>query len=123
MTSSPWYLTVLREEFSAKEGSFLLFLRGEMIWNREAFTRLTQAMLAYCKGMENEDFVPRWVAEGFWYMSFYVRGFTLHPRWKKIILQDEEYYERAYKRLDDLASWFFEGRCPSANPEKTFASM
>jgi hypothetical protein len=43
------YLTILAREFRAGEGSFLLQLRIEMYWDKDAFRRLTEAMRACCK--------------------------------------------------------------------------
>lgn len=37
---------VLRREFDAEEGSFLLRLRGDLEWDRAAFTSLERAMRA-----------------------------------------------------------------------------
>ncbi|MFD0523100.1 hypothetical protein [Paractinoplanes durhamensis] len=73
-------LTVLRREFEASEGSFLLGLRGSgLVWERAAFSRLERAMRVVCKQYEDCDDVPRWMAEGFYYVAHFVAEWTSHP--------------------------------------------
>jgi hypothetical protein len=151
------YLTILAREFRAGEGSFLLRLRNEMDWDKDAFRRLTEAMRACCRDYQhsheqheqfrkeqeqlteeqmadeqfadeyyphhngNDTMLPRWLADGFWYLSTFVRGHTSHPAWEKIVAQEPEYFSHAYERLDDLASWFFSGECPWIDEEKGWA--
>src|SRR6185312_7056217 len=118
-----WY-SILQHEFNANEGSFLLQLRCDLVWDRAAFTRLTGAMLDCCKVYDTtkdppttafpgspyyDRTVPRWLAEGFWYASTFIRGHTSHPAWREKIASDLDYYDKAYERLDDLAYWFFFG--------------
>ncbi len=130
------YYTVLEHEFLADDGSFLLQLRCNLTWDKAAFTRLTDAMLACCKAYDARDQrptlmdsaydktrLPRWLAEGFWYLSFFVRDWTTHPSWKETTAPEQDYYDRAYERLYMLAAWFFTGHCPSIDPDKGFASM
>lgn len=128
------YLSVLRREFSAEEGSFLLELRGN-VWDKAAFTRLTEAMLECCRAYDrtqpptlfghvyDTETVPRWLAEGFWYVDTFVRGHTSHPAWDDKKRREPDYYEAAYERLFDLADWFFTGQCPSLDPNRTFTPM
>jgi len=44
------YLEVLKNEFEAEEGSFLINLRG-MDWNKNAFIRLVTAMETCCENI------------------------------------------------------------------------
>jgi hypothetical protein len=132
-----WY-SILQREFNAKEGSFLLQLRCDLVWDRTAFTRLTGAMLDCCKAYDTANdppttaypgsqyydrTVPRWLAEGFWYVASFVRGHTSHPAWREKIALDPDYYDSAYERLDLLADWFFSGQCPFRDPDEGFAPM
>jgi hypothetical protein len=130
------YLTVLAYEFSEGEGSFSSQLRLMLHWDRIAFTRLTEAMLACCQAYDDQGklaghsnvadddtLVPRWLAEGFWYTSSFVRDWTTHPAWAEKTRADQDYYDRAYERLDMLAYWFFTGASPSSDTAKTFAPM
>lgn len=100
----------LRAEFDAHEGSFLLALRCDMRWDAAAFERATAAMLTYVREHEAGDTIPRWIAEGFWYMDRFVRGWSTHLSFPRE--HSEEYYEAAFVRLYDLAYWLFMGESP-----------
>jgi hypothetical protein len=63
-----------------------------------------------CKANENSDILERWLAEGFWYLQIFVREHTMHPDFQRIYPQ--QYNEKAFQRLDDLAYWFFMGESP-----------
>ena len=102
-------LVVLRKEFEAGEGSFLLGLRGARLeWDRQAFSRLERAMRAACERLQDQEQLDRWTAEGFFYVPRFVRDRTGHPHFPRP--QPEQYYEDCVQRLDDLADWFFHGR-------------
>jgi len=130
------YSSVLAHEFSAGDGSFLLQLRTAMMWNKAAFTRLTEAMLACCWAHDarerraervgvGADTTPllRWLADGFWYVSWFVRDWTTHPAWAERTAPEQRYYDAAYERLFMLAAWFFDGDCPYTDPAQGFAPM
>ncbi len=128
------YLAILRYEFSAQEGSFLLQLRCDMHWDKTAFDRVTQAMRRCCQHYQKapapsqeqdlpaeEMLLPRWLAEGFWYMATFVRGHTSHPAWEQTIAAEPAYFKKAYHRLEMLAAWFFDGECPWRNEAQGWA--
>jgi hypothetical protein len=104
------YLQILRDEFDAEEGSFLIQMRSELRWDKVAFTRLTEAMECCCQAIGEKEMVDRWVAGGFWYLSFTVRDWTTHDQFPQE--HGADYYAQAYQRLDDLAFWFFVGESP-----------
>lgn len=104
------YLEVLKHEFSAEEGSFLIQLRCNLYWDKTAFAKLTDAMKVCCQVNAANQQLERWLAEGFWYLQTFVRDWSSHPNFRKPYLP--EYYEKAYTRLDDLAYWFFCGQSP-----------
>jgi hypothetical protein len=104
------YLAVLEKEFRAEDGSFLLQLRVNLIWDKEAFLRLSDAMKKYCENHSQETKVDKWIAEGFWWMQLFTRDWSSHPNFPR--KQPPEYYEKACKLLDDLAYWFFIGQSP-----------
>ncbi len=101
---------VLRNEFEAGDDSFLITMRCGYEWDREAFSRLVAAMKQCCDETAEEDAIERWLADGFWYLSHIVRGTTQHPAFRRPY--PAEYYEAAYVRLEDLASYFFSGHSP-----------
>ena len=103
-------LDALRAEFEADAGSFLLQLRINLVWDTEAFSRLDVAMIRCCRMHADHDTLERWLAWGFWYVPGFVRDWTTHPDFPR--RHSQEYYDRAYKRLDDLAYWFFSGQSP-----------
>lgn len=103
-------LTILRNEFSAAEGSFLIQLRCELTWDRDAFMRLTTAMQTYCEESSHPDTLERWIAEGFWSTPSFVRDWATHASFPRE--HAEDYYAQAFERLDDLAYWYFLGESP-----------
>lgn len=131
------FTAVLAREFAAEEGTFLLQLRGEMRWDKAAFTRLVEAMLACCRAYDEGETtqlamwgasgerkrLPRWLAEGFWYSSWFVRDWTTHPAWRERTAWEQDYYDAAYERLHALADWFFSGQCPYSDQAKGFAQL
>jgi len=104
------YLEILSNEFEAGPDSFLIKLRPDLVWDRIAFTRLTDAMRACCERQSGTD-VERWIARGFWYVPRFVREWTTHPDFSKT--EPTKYYDDAYQLLDDLAFWFFFGKSPN----------
>jgi hypothetical protein len=156
------YISVLRHEFSAEEGSFLLQLRIRSRWDKSAFDRLTEAMLQCCKHympdhstqetslpvqamlfpiseslqkqyvqaqkalmqhiQAEEMLLPRWLAEGFWYVSTFVPDHTSHPAWQEQRTREQAYFDKANRRLEGLAFWFFTGQPPWEDVEKGWAS-
>lgn len=101
-------LELLRREFSAEDGSFLLQLRVDLHWDRQAFSGLEQAMRRVCARLEQQDHLDRWLAEGYWYLSDFVPGHTSHPNFPRP--EPAGYYAAATRRLWDLQNWFVTGR-------------
>lgn len=98
---------VLRREFDAEEGSFLLRLRGDLEWDRAAFTRLEQVMRAACERSQSDEKLDRWVAEGFYEVANWVPSWTSHPNFPKPA--PDAYFEDCIERIGDLANWYFRG--------------
>ncbi|MBC7797837.1 MAG: hypothetical protein H7Z37_13270 [Pyrinomonadaceae bacterium] len=103
-------LETLKREFDAEDDSFLIKLRCDFYWDKNAFERLTNAMKGYCEKNQENKLLERWIAEGFWFISHFVKDYSSHPHFPKPYTP--EYYEKAYERLDDLAYWFFFGQSP-----------
>lgn len=103
-------LLVLKEEFEAADGSFLLELRCNLNWNRAAFARVVGAMQAYLESRQASETLDRWIAEGFWYLDHFVEAWSSHPSFARP--HGEDYYRAAYERLHDLAYWLFVGESP-----------
>ncbi len=112
------YLTVLKQEFAAADGSFMQSLRIALKWDPVAFNKLIEAMLKCCVDREAVEhtydvMVERWIAEGFWYYDHFIRQWVQNPSFPRIYA--DSYYAHALDRLHLLASWFFRGRCPCEN--------
>lgn len=103
-------MAILKNEFEAGEGSFLIKLRPGLEWDKAAFNRLTSAMKRCAEGTSSEPKLERWVAEGFWYVPRFVREWSTHPDFPKV--HSDEYFNKAFTRLDDLAYWYFMGHSP-----------
>jgi len=63
-----------------------------------------------CDELEGSEVLERWLAEGFWYLSTFVRDHTMHPHFERVYPM--HYYERSFKQLFDLADWFFTEQYP-----------
>lgn len=101
-------LELLRHEFDAEEGSFLLQLRFDLHWDQDAFTRLEQAMRRVCAQQQERVQLDRWLVEGYWYLSEFVPGHTSHPDFPRSELPGN--YEAAIQRLRDLQNWYVTGQ-------------
>lgn len=113
-TAAEW-ATILRSELDAEDGSFLLRLRCELVWDDAAFARLTGAMEACCAAVEGCEQVERWQANGFWYLSWFVRDWVGHPSFPR--QHADEHYASACSRLEELAYWFFFGESARGSGE------
>ncbi|MFF7250057.1 hypothetical protein ACFZBU_39920 [Embleya sp. NPDC008237] len=102
------FVEVLRQEFRADEGSFLLRLRGDLEWDRAAFTRLERAMRAACERYQSSERLDRWLVEGFHEVATWVPSWTSHPDFPRP--SPDAYYQACVERIGDLADWFFRGR-------------
>jgi len=71
---------------------------------------------------KEDTMLPRWLAEGFWYISDFVEDWTSHPAWEKDRSREPDYFRKAYYRLHGLASWFFSGEPPGKDVEEWWAS-
>lgn len=89
------------------EGGFLLRLRCELEWDREAFARLVDAMRVYAAGQVDASLLEREAAGVFWYAEWFVPQWASHPDFPREFAP--EYYARAFDELRDLAIELFVG--------------
>jgi hypothetical protein len=106
----PIWESVLRQEFDAEPGSFLIRLRADLEWDGPAFERLATAMESCCRDTAGDDQRERWLAEGFWYLDTFTSSWTRHPSWEG--RPDLAEIEAGRERLSGLAYWFFTGESP-----------
>jgi hypothetical protein len=76
-------------------------------WDRAAFSRLERAMRTVCADYAGRDQLDCWLAEGFFFMSTWVRDHTAHPNFRRP--EPRSYYDACLERLWVLADWFFRG--------------
>lgn len=105
-TNNPDWQEVLRYEFEAGENSFIFQLRCGLGWDKAAYLRLFNAMRECCKAHNGQTHIERWIAEGFWYLDFYL-GSSLEQT--QVKTEDTKYRENAVVNLSHLAWWLFTG--------------
>jgi hypothetical protein len=66
-------------------------------------------MEACAAAHEGRESLERWVADGFWYVGWFVPQWSGHPNFPR---PEVAYHQRACERLHDLAWWFFTGHHP-----------
>jgi len=100
---------ILRREFEAGEGSFLLRARSRYEWDWDAFRRLTSAMYDVADEVKGQPSIETWIAEGFWFCDTWVRCHTSHPSFPR---PPEEAYRDALDLLHNLVYFLFTGLNP-----------
>ncbi len=100
---------ILRREFDAEEGSFLLLARSRYLWDWDAFRRLTGAMYDVADEVKGQPSVETWIAQGFWFCDTWIRAHTSHPNFPR---PPEGAYREGLALLDDLAYFLFMGQSP-----------
>jgi len=100
---------ILKREFDAEEGSFLIQARVRLEWDWDAFRRLTSAMYDVADEAKGQPSVETWIAQGFWYCDTFIRDWTSHPNFPR---PPEEAYQDALELLRSLASFLFTGLNP-----------
>lgn len=100
---------ILRREFNAEEGSFILQARVWLKWDWDAFRRLTSAMYDVADEVKGKPSVETWIAEGFWYCDTFISDWTSHPNFPR---PPEKAHQDAIELVHDLAYLLFTGESP-----------
>jgi hypothetical protein len=100
----------LRTAFEAEDG-FLVRLRAELIWDKESFQTLVDAMQQYLEKTGPAEQIERLVAEVFWFTETFTNDWISHPNFPKP--HAPRYYEKALERLHGLSYWLFIGESPA----------
>src|SRR5580765_6679634 len=95
---------ILRSEFEAGSGSFLLQARSRYTWDWDAFHRLTSAMYDVADEVKGQSSIETWIAHGFWFCDTWIRDHTSHPCFPR---PPEAAYRDALALLDHLAYFLF----------------
>ena len=101
----------LKSQFDGDDGSFLIGLRCDNTWDRDAFDRLVHGMKACCISSADSDTLDRWIADGFWDAEHSARDWLSQSD-----SATEPYHHSAIELLHELAYWYFRGESP-AGPE------
>jgi hypothetical protein len=99
---------ILRREFDAEEGSFLLQARCHANWDWDAFRRLTSAMYDVADEVRRQPSIETWIARGFWFCETWIQDWTRHPKSSR----PPEAYRDAKQLLHELSSFLFHGESP-----------
>lgn len=97
---------ILRYEFDGEPQSFLFQLRVNMVWDKVAFYRLTQAMYQVAEDFETSDNLPKWIAQCFWYVEDFTKTWTTHENFPA---PEEDYHTYALETLNTLSYYLFVG--------------
>jgi hypothetical protein len=100
---------ILKAEFDAEAGSFLLLARCELRWDADAFRRLTGAMYDVATKIKGSESIPTWIAHGFWFCDTWVSDWTSHANFPR---PQKDYYDRSLQLLHDLGYLLFFGESP-----------
>lgn len=95
---------ILKYEFDGEPLSFLFQLRGNMVWDKVAFQRLTQAMYEVATDFYEKEDVPKWIANGFWFAEQLTKEWSNHPNFPK---PESEYHESSLELLYFLSDYLF----------------
>jgi hypothetical protein len=66
-----------------------------------------KAMRWACEQVQGDQQLDRWMAEGFYYTSWYFRERISYPDFPRP--EPEQHYNDCIQRIGDLADWFFHG--------------
>ena len=105
----PDWRKTLQREHDGQPGTFLFHLRCGPGWDFAAYDTLFAALLECCKYHQNSDDIPRWTADLFWRLDWYVRQ-DLDRRYGDAI---PVRYENCWTNLNHLAHWLFTGESRS----------
>jgi hypothetical protein len=100
---------ILKREFDAKDGSFLMLLRAELRWDWIAFRRLTGVMYDVADEVRGKPAIESWIAEGFWYCDTWIKEWTHHPDFPR---PSQPEHLAALALIHDLSYFLFIGESP-----------
>lgn len=100
----------LKDQLNAEDGSFLLELRTELNWNHQSFINLLTTLNTECIRTRDHTNISKEIASGIWYLSSFVKDWTLHKDFPKTY--SKLYYETAYAIIDDLVYTYFMSEPP-----------
>ncbi|HEY8026798.1 MAG TPA: hypothetical protein VIF60_19820 [Burkholderiaceae bacterium] len=100
---------ILKSEFDAEDGTFLLIARCQLSWDKNAFKWLTAVMYDVAANVNKSNEIPKWIANGFWFCDKWIPEWTSHPNFLR---PDDRYYKKSCELIHDLAYFLFNGESP-----------
>lgn len=94
-------------EFRGEENSFLITIRCDLKWSHTKFVKLINTMRDYCKQKQSNDPLDKEIAQGFWFVSWFIKDWTSHPDFRKANKFSEDYFNQSYELIYDLSYWYF----------------
>ncbi len=102
-------LEILRREFDGEDGSFILRARCDLLWDWDAFRRLTSAMFDVADQVKDNESIELWIAGGFWFCDTWISEWTSHPNFSR---PNQEDYDHALELIHNLAYFLFMRESP-----------
>jgi hypothetical protein len=102
---------------------FCEYVRINYEWNDEEFQKLIKLLEAVLIEIQDEDYIPRWLASYFASTPDLIIGISSHPQFIKNLERKgrienvQEFFDTRHKQLKRLKFWFFNGVKP---PETLF---
>ncbi len=100
---------ILKRQFDAEEGSFLIQARVRLKWDWDAFRRLTSAMFDVADEVKGQPSIETWIAHGFWFCDTWISSWTSHPNFPR---PPEDAYRDAIELVHNLSYLLFIGESP-----------
>lgn len=94
-------------EFNGEENSFLITIRCDLEWSHAKFIKLLNTMRDYCKQKQSRDPLDKEIAQGFWFVTWFIKDWTSHSGFRNGNKFSDDYYTQSYKFIHDLSYWYF----------------
>ncbi|WP_459477435.1 hypothetical protein [Clostridium saccharoperbutylacetonicum] len=94
-------------EFRGEENSFLITIRCDLEWSHNKFIKFLYTMKDYCKQKQSKDPLDKEIAQGFWFVTWFIKDWTSHQGFRKANKFSDDYYTESYELIHDLSYWYF----------------
>lgn len=90
-------------EFRGEENSFLIAIRCDLEWSHAKFVKLLNTMNNYCKQKHSSDPLDKEIAQGFWFVSWYIKDWTSHSGFRNANKFHDDYYTHSYELIHNFS--------------------
>lgn len=94
-------------EFRGEKESFLITIRCDLEWSHDKFIKFLSTIRNYCKHRQLSNQLDKEIAQGFWFISWFIKDWTSHPDFRKANKFSDNYYTESYELIHDLSWWYF----------------